>query len=66
MCNQGVLIYLGKNGSETIASHHNQICEELETAMRVWFKYYNESRIKEKLGGQSPIEYRISTTEQVA
>lgn len=34
--------------------------------MRDWIKYYNESRIKEKLGGRSPIEYRISTTEQVA
>ncbi|MFC6387393.1 IS3 family transposase, partial [Sporolactobacillus kofuensis] len=52
--------------AETVASHHYQTCEELETAMRVWIKYYNESRIKEKLDGQSPIEYRISTTEQVA
>lgn len=46
--------------------HHYQTREELETAMRDWIKYYNESRIKEKLGGRSPIEYRISTTEQVA
>lgn len=33
-------------------------------AMRAWIRYSNESRIKEKLGGQSPIEFRISTTEQ--
>lgn len=52
--------------AETVASHHYQTRKELETAMRVWIKYYNESRIKEKLGGQSPIEYRISNTEQVA
>ncbi|MFD2693092.1 IS3 family transposase [Sporolactobacillus shoreicorticis] len=30
-----------------------------------WINYYNESRIKEKLGGKSPIDYRISTTGQV-
>jgi transposase InsO family protein len=40
--------------------------DELETALRAWIKYYNESRIKEKLAGQSPIDYRISTTGQVA
>ncbi|WP_373689467.1 IS3 family transposase, partial [Sporolactobacillus shoreicorticis] len=45
---------------------HYQTRDKLETAMRVWIKYYNESRIKENLGGQSPIDYRISTTEQVA
>nr|WP_241654670.1 IS3 family transposase [Sporolactobacillus shoreae] len=52
--------------AETVASHHYQTSEELEAAMRVWMKYYNECRIKEKLGGQSPIDYRISTTEQAA
>ncbi|MFC6386796.1 IS3 family transposase [Sporolactobacillus kofuensis] len=31
-----------------------------------WIEYYNMSRIKEKLGGLSPNEYRIATTEQVA
>lgn len=51
--------------AETVASHHYPTRDDLETAMRVWIKYYNKSRIKEKLGGQSPIEYRISTTEQV-
>jgi transposase InsO family protein len=52
--------------AETVRNHHYQTRKELETAMRDWIEYYNTSRIKEKLGGLSPIEYRISTTEQVA
>ncbi|WP_443029753.1 IS3 family transposase [Sporolactobacillus sp. KGMB 08714] len=32
-------------------SSNNQTQEELERAMREWIKYYNKSRIKEKLGG---------------
>lgn len=52
--------------AETVNSHDYQTREELERAMREWIKYYNKSRIKEKLGGLSPIDYRISTTEQAA
>lgn len=29
-----------------------------ESATQLWTKYYNTSRIKEKLGGLSPIKYR--------
>ncbi|WP_430311222.1 IS3 family transposase [Rummeliibacillus pycnus] len=28
--------------------------------------YYNNQRIKEKLGGKSPIQYRVLSTEKVA
>ena len=33
--------------------------EELETAINKYIKYYNEDRIKEKLGWRSPVEYRL-------
>ncbi|WP_237026992.1 IS3 family transposase, partial [Lactobacillus sp. S2-2] len=32
--------------------------EELISAMKEWIRYYNEDRIKTKLKGKSPIEYR--------
>ena len=34
--------------------------EELKSAIEKYIKYYNEKRIKEKLGWMSPIEYRLS------
>ena len=34
--------------------------EELEIAIEKYIKYYNEQRIKEKLGWMSPVEYRLS------
>lgn len=34
--------------------------EELKTAIEEYIKYYNEQRIKEKLGWLSPVEYRLS------
>ena len=34
--------------------------EELEAAINKYIKYYNEERIKEKLGWMSPIEYRLN------
>jgi len=33
--------------------------EELKTAIEKYIKYYNEKRIKEKLGWCSPVEYRL-------
>ena len=32
--------------------------EELKRAIESYIKYYNERRIKEKLGWMSPVEYR--------
>lgn len=34
--------------------------EELKTAIERYIKYYNEERIKERLGWMSPVEYRLS------
>lgn len=34
--------------------------EELKDAIEKYIKYYNELRIKEKLGWMSPVEYRLS------
>ncbi|NLY46967.1 MAG: IS3 family transposase [Tissierella sp.] len=34
--------------------------EELKNAIEKYIKYYNEKRIKEKLGWMSPVEYRLS------
>ena len=33
--------------------------EELKAAIERYIKYYNEQRIKEKLGWKSPVQYRI-------
>lgn len=35
--------------------------EELKEAVEKYIVYYNEKRIKEKLGWMSPVEYRLST-----
>ncbi|MFL2030358.1 IS3 family transposase [Loigolactobacillus zhaoyuanensis] len=40
--------------------------EELTSAISSWIQYYNFSRIKTKLGGKSPVKYRILTTQKVA
>ena len=34
--------------------------ESLKTAIQKYIKYYNEERIKEKLGWMSPVEYRLN------
>ena len=34
--------------------------EELESEIRKYIKYYNENRIKEKLGYLSPVQYSLS------
>ena len=34
--------------------------DELKPAIEQYIRYYNEKRIKEKLGWMSPVEYRIS------
>ncbi|MDD7609815.1 MAG: IS3 family transposase [Spirochaetales bacterium] len=35
--------------------------DELKEAIEKYIKYYNEKRIKEKLGWMSPVEYRLNT-----
>mgnify|MGYP003280445959 CR=1 FL=1 len=34
--------------------------EELTSSIERYIKYYNEQRIKEKLGWKSPVQYRLS------
>ena len=34
--------------------------DELKIAIEKYIKYYNEQRIKEKLGWMSPVEYRLN------
>ena len=34
--------------------------EELKSAIERYIKYYNEYRIKERLGWKSPVQYRLS------
>lgn len=34
--------------------------DELKDAIDKYIKYYNEQRIKEKLGWMSPVEYRLN------
>ena len=35
--------------------------DELREAIEKYIKYYNEKRIKEKLGWVSPVQYRLNT-----
>ena len=35
--------------------------DELKNNIEKYIKYYNEQRIKEKLGWMSPVEYRLNT-----
>lgn len=39
---------------------------ELTLAVSNWIQYYNVTRIKTKLGGKSPVKYRVLTTQKVA
>ncbi|TPR48617.1 IS3 family transposase, partial [Apilactobacillus kunkeei] len=32
--------------------------EDLISSMKIWIDYYNNHRIKTKLGGKSPVQYR--------
>ena len=36
--------------------------EELKTTIEEWIYYYNHERIKIKLGGLSPVNYRLQLT----
>jgi putative transposase len=43
-----------------------QSFKEVAQAATEWIYYYNNYRIKQKLGGMSPIQYRLLNTEIVA
>ena len=36
------------------------LSEEMQEAIEKYIKYYNEKRIKEKLGWVSPVQYRLN------
>ena len=40
--------------------------EELKNEIERFIKYYNEDRIKEKLGWMSPVKYRIHHSESIS
>ena len=40
--------------------------EEVADTITRWIEYYNHTRTETKLGGKSPINYRILTTQKVA
>ena len=41
--------------------YYKDTSKELKEAIEKYIVYYNEKRIKEKLGWMSPVEYRLST-----
>lgn len=49
----------------TIHSYEYETYSEMKVAIDKWIYYYNNKRYKEKLGGLSPVEYRIKHTEKV-
>ncbi|PID23187.1 hypothetical protein CSV61_01665 [Sporosarcina sp. P3] len=40
--------------------------EELEQAIKTYIHYYNHKRIKQKLAGMSPVQYRLHTSQLAA
>ena len=51
---------------ELYYEQHYKTKRELITAMKEWISYYNRERIKHKLKGKTPIEYRNLALEKVA
>ena len=52
--------------AELYYKHHYQTKQELIKAMKEWIVYYNQDRIRHKLKGMTPIEYRNLALEKVA
>jgi putative transposase len=51
---------------ETVYVQDYQSFEEVAQAAVDWIDYYNNIRIKQKLGGKSPVQYRLISTEITA
>ena len=51
---------------ELYYEHHYQTTSELVKAMKEWIEYYNQKRIRHKLKGKTPIEYRNLALEKVS
>lgn len=54
--------FFGMMKQEMYYGHTYTSFEDLKEAIIKYIKYYNEDRIKEKLGWMSPIEYRLSNS----
>ncbi|MBD8086255.1 IS3 family transposase [Limosilactobacillus sp. c11Ua_112_M] len=52
--------------AELYYKNHYQTKQELIKAMKEWIVYYNQDRIRNKLKGKTPIEYRNLALEKVA
>ncbi len=50
----------------TIHSNEYETYSDMKAAIDEWIYYYNNKRYKEKLGGLSPVEYRVKHTEKMA
>jgi len=50
----------GPNTKDIRTWVNNYRYEELKSEIERYIKYYNEQRIKEKLGWMSPVQYRFS------
>lgn len=47
--------------TETVNSNYYATYEEMVAAISKWIDYYNNERIKVKLGGKSPVNYRLES-----
>ena len=50
----------------TVHNHYYENYEELKHAVSDYVTYYNNERIKTKLAGMSPVNYRIHTSQKAA
>lgn len=48
--------------------HGEELCsfEDLKKMIEAYIEYYNTKRIKQKLAGMSPVQYRIHTSQLAA
>lgn len=51
---------------ELYYNHRYRTKQELVQAMKEWIAYYNQKRIRHKLKGKTPIEYRNLALEKVS
>ena len=45
---------------------HCRTYEELKRDIEAYINYYNNKRIKQKLAGMSPVQYRLHTSQLAA
>jgi putative transposase len=56
--------FFGTLKSEFFHLNEFRSVEELEAGLKGYIRYYNEDRIRLKLDGLSPIEYRLRFAEK--